>query len=519
MKDIKVLLIEHNEKRKIYKDKISQAIGSQNVILIEEYNIDVLRKSLEENYFDFIFTDAFFLPAGTSHDGTDQKEWYALTEIVTLVREVDKRVNLILFTQFNDRLQEADLDGIDYVFDKRYISSDLFVWQIKRLIERNLNEDLNEHILIKTILDNLRLKQDTCWRSEMVEMLEKYRNGINETDQINIIKSSVLKLSYNCGLSDKAKKLFEAIQLQESLNIAGNPTKWGHLRHVINVFWLGYYIINNEIIDIVNTGKITFKQKPDETKEFYLNLINKTWFITSIFHDIGILGEKIDSLKDRINKGLSIYPIDEIQNKIEFKNKDFTFKEYDSFKGLIAGSFQNLHELLNDKHSKNSPDHGVLSAITLFKEFKNDVKKDVFLDPAIQAIAFHNLFQKNRQFLSKFNFKEFPILNLLILCDLLEVWDRGTGFESIYNELPIEKIDLISLSISDQSLQLIINYRLHNSILPTDVLFENSETKIIEIITDEVYPILDEMNKGGMPSINIIFRLNNRKTIRHWPIN
>jgi len=122
MKDIKVLLIEHNERRFLYKDKIEQAIGSSNVVLIEEYDPEEIKSQLKNNYFDFVFTDAFFLPKGIPHDGSDQNEQFLLEEIVKIIRDFDKRTKVILFTQFNEKINGSQLDGVDYVFDKRYIS-------------------------------------------------------------------------------------------------------------------------------------------------------------------------------------------------------------------------------------------------------------------------------------------------------------------------------------------------------------------------------------------------------------
>jgi hypothetical protein len=517
MKSIKVLIIEHDDKRYVIKDIIERIVGENNVFLIDDYEIEKLKSTLQDNYFDFVFTDAFFLQKGLSHHYNRSEEKLLLKEIVTTIRESDKRVKIVVYTRFNDRLDEDQLSGVDYVLDKRVITADLFSWQLKRLIDRDLNANYEEHILISAILEFLKKEPQSIWGEDIVNMLKEYRNGINETDQINAIKVFVTRLATNCGFSSNATKMFEMLQLQEPLCNAGNPTKWGHLRHVINVYWLGYYIINNKLINIDTiTCKLnkTFSNESDKLLE-----INKVWFICSIFHDIGNLGEMVDSLIEIINMALSIYPVDKENNSIQFKNKDFEFGDFDALCSLIAETDQSLYKLIKEKHTRLKPDHGILSAMTLFKELHSNETNNTWLALAIKAIALHNIFQKSFENVIRYNYKKEPILNLLILCDLLEIWDRSTGFETIYNELPIEKIELSNIAIMDNNLYMKINYRLHNSILPTDSLFKIAKTKLTDIIAKMVLPILDAIQKNDMLHLKLEFKLNERISIHKWPTN
>ncbi|MCK4663250.1 MAG: hypothetical protein KAT68_10315 [Bacteroidales bacterium] len=512
MKKTKILLIEHDDKRDEYKNTIEQA--GAHVELIPEFDIEKLKEYINNNYFDFIITDVFFLPKGQSHHNQTLEDEYRLPEIVNTIRKIDKRVKIIVYSQFNNKLYHEDLEEVDYVFDKRYITSDLFKWQLERLIQSEMSYNYNEHTIIRKLLELLQSKTDLIWKDHLTEMLEGYRNGINEIDQVKAIKSSFIKIFQDFDFSDKASELLDAIQHQEPLNIAGSPTKWGHLRHVINVFWLGYYIINNGLIDINKYGNIIFS---DEVNiEDYSKFINQTWLIAALFHDIGHFGENINKLINQINKALSNYPDQLKENQLVEHRFNYTINEIDSLKAIIARENQTLHDLIKENHTESKTDHGFLSAMTTYKRIynKDNSQYKTFLDIALRAMALHNIFEKNITYLKEFSFNKLPFVNLLILCDHLEVWDRDTGFESMYNEPPLEKIELYELKIKNQVLHLTVNYQMHRALISSNVKI--TEDKLIELINKFIKPPLDHMKNELMPKIHITFRLNHRIELINW---
>ena len=132
----------------------------------------------------------------------------------------------------------------------------------------------------------------------------------------------------------------------------------------------------------------------------------------------------------------------------------------------------------------------------------------------IQAVAFHDILQKKRHSknLSKLSFSEHPLLIILIVCDILEVWDRNTGYETIYDNIPIESIELNNIDISEETLILSVNYRLHNQISYTDSTLDRERKKLKTIIEDKVEDILN-LIPDDFPKINVSYFLSGRKEI------
>jgi hypothetical protein len=136
---------------------------------------------------------------------------------------------------------------------------------------------------------------------------------------------------------------------------------------------------------------------------------------------------------------------------------------------------------------------------------------------ALQAISFHNIFENNLDLLEKYPLNKYPILNLLILCDHLETWDRETGFESKYEDRnKIQRIELVDLKSEDNILYLTINYQMYRAFIPANE--SNTEKSLIDLITTKVKPVFDKMRLNSILKLDITFLLNYRTELFHWPI-
>lgn len=499
-----ILLIEHETERVNYEYAIRQAGGQ--VILIEEYDEKKIEDSLKSNYFDFIITDAFFLPKDVNHDDPKEElDKYRLPEIIKLIRKYDRRVKIIVYTGYNEKLLTDDLTEVDFLFDKEYIKADMFVWQLKRLIQTSLSSNNYEHALVKELLIFLSKDDNQIWKEQIEQMLKDYRNGISESDQYEeILKSLYQVLLISFSDSENYKELLNYVRDFEKLNLAGSPKNFGHLRHVINVFWLGYYILNKLLI-----------KNPIINNSISLLDMNKSWLITSLFHDIGHFGENYEKLTGKIIELLKVYPHSD--NKLSI-NTDLNFSldngKMEAFKSIIAGSNPDLQELITT-NTKNKFDHGILSAMTLYKHlFNGDIDIRIKED-ALQAISFHNIFEKNIEFIEKQPFEKYPLLNLLILCDHLETWDRETGFESKFdNKTKIEKIELIDLKSENNILIIRVNYQMFRAFIPSNEV--ETERLLIELIITNIKPLLEKINFNSVLKMEIEFLLNYRKALYNW---
>lgn len=514
----KVLLIEHEKEEINQYQELLEKVGL-TVDILEKFDLTELKNKLN-NYYDIIITDAFFNhKERTSLTKDDSPGHYGLGKIIKTIREVDKQVVIIVNTQYNNSIEtEGDLDEVNYVFDKN-LNEDLFVWQIKQILKNEINSSLLSNYLVNQLNQLLKDKPSIIWRESMILMLQKYKEGQNEYDQMLAIKGSLNQLIMTCGFAGNNDTLLDQIIQQEILNIAGNPKKFGHLRHVVNVFWLGYYLINSEWPLIKNLADLIF---PDVTEEKRLYLLNKSWLIASLFHDIGQLGEKINSVIDSINDLLSIYN-SEPKKSVELKENGYEFPYFEVLKYKVAGEDLNLLDIF--KSGFELKDHGILSALiidqnlTISEEEVDEIKSELkqILKPALIAISFHNLFQKNLTNFKKYT-SNFPLLVLLIFCDIIEVWDRETGYESMLTS-DIKQIELYKINFEDEILNLTINYKLYKDVMNDNSILK-AKNHLIPLIEKNIIPLFKIINNNIFKNkFRIQYTVVNSTNIIHrWPL-
>ena len=75
-------------------------------------------------------------------------------------------------------------------------------------------------------------------------MNTEIKNARNE--QVYKSKEFLKEIAKVFNIDSQFIPLLDSIEKAEIFNIAGKPTSWGHLRHSINVYWLGYYLLNND---------------------------------------------------------------------------------------------------------------------------------------------------------------------------------------------------------------------------------------------------------------------------------
>lgn len=512
---IKVLFIEHDSDTiNDYMSLLEVKLGL-DVKLLKDYSVDSLTSALHD-FYDLIITDVYFnhKPETTKQSRGD----YKLDEIVRAIRNVDKNVIIIVNTQYNDYLETTGvLDSVNYVFDKN-LSQDLFVWQVKQILKYKINNNLLDNILISNILTLINNDSSLIWSVEIKSMVEKYREGKNEHDQIKSIENDLMNLLNKCGFTGGNKELINHISKQEIFNIAGNPNKFGHLRHVINVFWFGYFLINSNWKIAKDIGKELFSEEAEQER---LLLLNKSWFIASVFHDIGHLGEHLEDLISAINVTLSVYDT----NKTKTVSSDFMIEKNVFLSETIINTLadkdehEKLNALMGKFYESKKPDHGMLSAITVNNHLESPLVTKDFLPPALQAIALHNIFQKDKEILSSNIFKTLPLTKLLILCDLIEVWDRETGFESIYQSY-VEKLSLSKITLNDDKLEVIINFQLFKHV-NDDTTISIAESEINKKLDTVVIPLFEKMNWPDLKEkfrIKYVFNNNLDREIHTWPL-
>lgn len=290
----------------------------------------------------------------------------------------------------------------------------------------------------------------------------------NEFESYELIKDTIEHMWKN--ESNKGVGEFQLMKDFESI-LQRNIKYRDHLKHSLNVFLLGYYIINSIERDINN-------------RLFKLGDSNLTWLLASTFHDIGYPIEKIDDwLNDILKSLLGINP------KISINIGHYMPPIYNEFTKTISryhGFPEQAHinddfhldwdfySKLNEKLIEK--DHGVFSGLILAHELgiregflaAHDYNFVFNHIPACHAICTHTLDVE-------LSFGRHPYAALLKLCDELQDWGRPSL--SSYNDI---------VTISDIQVECETGRRIKLDINASSSRFSKLRDKFRQVITGAV---------------------------------
>jgi len=523
----RILFLEHERVGEEYRRAIERSGVVVDEVRYEERGqfIASLREVLKRKRFDLLITDAYFLPHGQDHNFPGVDGEYLLADIMRCVREIeDERMRVAVMSHFEILANHLDdLHKVHYLWDKAASPVSFVVWQIQR-IQEDAQKHLPQHALIDSILEIT--EQDMSppsppWRKEMMSMVRSYRNRVGGREQIESIRLALediaTRIGEKCGLS--FKKLLDALVAAEPLNLASKPSGWGHLRHSVNVFWLGYYMLNTGWL---NSLEISSKLFPGKTLDIVpkIRAVNAAWFLAAVFHDVGLIVEKAPNLVEHFNKLLKVYPHCDMMLELKGRKGIHELQKTHLSKVATVGSPSLADALVGMAGDEAMPagDHGLMSACCLLATFGEIVKPCEIVEQAALAVALHNLSKapsKNK--IPELDLDEFPLAGMLVLCDQIEVWDRQTGQESIYTGRGIECAELSNLSVgADNRLQMKVNYLPFRYVAPNETLMEKIHRDLKDAIDENVMPALNNLNISGAHKrrVKLTYMLDGRREIR-----
>jgi hypothetical protein len=528
---MKVLYLEHDPDREALKQAMEDAPAEVDGTIIFRDRETFLRDldgKLRNERFDLVVTDAFFLPDGQDHDDTGQEGDYLLDEIVGKVREFEEfRTRIAALTRYGGKLlaepMRTGLAKVDYLWNKIGITQAFIKWQVSRIREE-CERRFPAHLLVDRVIETCSGAEgsELPWHDNMNEMLKGYRTRHGEVNQISVVRGPLGAIAGCFDVQPEVLRLFDALARAESIHVAAKPAGWGHLRHVLNVFWFGYLVLNSGLFDMPSLWK-TASRQTGVGRDRLRDEINFAWLLAALFHDIGLLGEKVQKLADDCNSLLSLCPA--AGRRIEVSSKPVAdASRIRELRGTLsaalgtdlAGWFERLWD-----EATQPLDHGVLSAITLIDALGNKSHLSGIVTSAAAAAAIHNLAKQDFQ-MPMVRVEEQPVAALLLLCDQIQAWERDTGYEEILGSFPLECAELTALELSREKRRMmcVINYYPFREILPQELKMEELFNKLQEKIRSGVKPILDRICTTGRrrPENTVKFSLDRRRELEHWEL-
>lgn len=390
-----------------------------------------LRQRLDEG-FDVVLADIMF-PVGK--EGAEEN---CLGLIIATVREwsrangVFPALPIIAYTSF----AEAFRTSLDYgaeiydIWDKVLAVPQFVAWRFRRLAVE-LSRTRPDALLQQLIR---RMKSDLKWHSDVVEMTRKYTEGWTEADQIRRAGTSISNIGAKIGTPEAINAFWQAMMVWEPLIRSVAEGVRGHARHVINVFWLGYWILHNG----------SFRKWLDAESDQRFEELCTAWFFAGLFHDVAGCVEK----QGKVSKALStlMAPFPTIFTKTAVKEVDLEEATKLASEGEhVIEHFANIElkqaVLAQWRKSigKQEPDHGIVAAIHLIRSIGSGSNHAAAV-MAAKAMVLHNLIGSLPPDLV--NWSDEPLSCLLILCDQLQTWDRERGTDSLHQKPQPQRAEL-----------------------------------------------------------------------------
>lgn len=338
------------------------------------------------------------------------------------------------------------------IWDKSSASSEYAAWRLSE-ISKELSRIRPDALTQRLIRE---MKPHVGWHSHVVDMTKRYDTGWSEHDQIQRAGVAIENIADELEVWDQCGPMWNAMIDWEGLSRAVSTKTRGHSRHVINVFWLGYYLFNHELLRGIFSQywdkiKKNRKNMEDVFDDDPIKALCNAWFYAGLFHDMGGPVEKYFKVGSYLKTLLSIFkyvapPLADMpkMNAEEFMAKAQPWlNEFDA--PLIDLIKPALEESLND----DEPDQGVVAALHLRNEISQG-KQGCYAREGARAMSLHNLIPRLGDGISllPISWEKEPLVCMLLLCDQLQTWDRERGTETIKDGNQPSRAELSSLEIT-----------------------------------------------------------------------
>ena len=307
-------------------------------------------------------------------------------------------------------------------------------------------------------------------------MVKRYDSGLTEADQVEKAGTAVLYIADDLGTRDVCADAWQAMVDAESLVRAACRSTRGHARHVLNVFWMGYYILHHPELRtwterLWNTLVNERQRMGPVSKMAPAEALSAVWFYVAVFHDFTYLLEKSCEIQ-RYHLGIlpkfgdlgvsaanqqDYFAADLVDRLPKFLRKEFDDPRKED-KKPDSPSVAALKEVCVTGLSAKAPDHGLMSALHFHRMRLNDPQQSCLVAEAARAMALHHVAcevprDKIGELLS---WPKEPLACLLLLCDQLQTWDRERHDRTFRHDLP-ERAELSRLDVSQSSGEIRVN--------------------------------------------------------------
>jgi len=406
--------------------------------------------------FDLVITDVLFDHRMASGVAEIEPGGDAASEIrilfqavkrVSTTRLKGRSVPIILYTQQGSAVmpivRQYEHEIAD-VWDKAS-SSEFLAWRL-HTIAFHMAFGSSGRSLARLVASGVK----SAWEAAHVtQMATEYMRSGNEIDQIDAVTLPIRQIASDWKIQSPVDQMWKLFTGWEPLDRAASLAKRAHVRHAVNVFWMGHLLLNAVGLEGLKS-KIAFpisqgSASKDAANWDYNSLANLAWFLCGLFHDIGQPGlgvSEILAVQGRSWKPVLVPAatvLGEAKQAFSKAIGDFRLSFCERLTQMIidagksksigsspVGTMLRVFETYLVAHKDLHDDHGLLGACVLAEQLKlldnpSDTAKAAGVAACIAA-AVHNLAGKTGE--EPVSWENAPLACLLVVCDQLQAWDR-----------------------------------------------------------------------------------------------
>ncbi len=418
-----------------------------------------LATALEEYQPDIVLADVYFQPEGTS---PPEPETDHLAEILHEVRRWDQispygfPTPIIAYTGVGKAALEKCLEQRNVLYDiwdKTSAVPKYVIWRFQRLAA-----ELTRHrpdATLQKLIAAMPSDQLPVWHTHILKMVKKYGEGHTEHGQIENCRDSLQSIFNEVSPKNSVTliKMWDMMTESEPLLRAADTKIRGIARHSINVFWLGYWLINNPLL-IDNMSQLWNEMIKSRADADSLNDVspieglNTVWLIASLLHDVGKFHENHNSIIIKSSKIVKDF------ESLQMGNSSWSSGDVNAVPNAVKGILfrikksdddkmvEELQTYISERSNSKKPDHGAIAAAYLvnissstdlndhFRHYTLEAARAILLHSCIPEILSSKPRDKRDNYL-RIEWQRDPIASLLLFCDQIQTWDRHNNYRDI----------------------------------------------------------------------------------------
>ena len=471
---------------------------------------------------DLVLADVWF---GRGADGST-KPRDRLDDIIDIVRSrslefgLERPIPIIAYTGRGPSALKDCIRRRSHLFDiwDKQTASPIYVtWRLAQLAAElsRIRPDALMQRLIRQMNSNVP------WHHRVIDMTKRYNSAWTESDQIERVGATIQDIAHDLRVwNSPCQAMWGVMQKWESVSRATSYKARGHARHVINVFWLGYYLLHHPLLKewfveawkavIIDRGKLSLVKDDDP-----LVALSNCWYFAALYHDSAgcvqkhlsvrqFAEEMVDTFKDTIG------PTPKIK---EWPPKDLSMKADDLFGQLGEEVRKLLQPLWKDSVKHGAPDHGIVAALHIMRSV-TDPRQACFAREAARAMAVHNLVGDLKNDMQIFKWESEPLMCLLLLCDQLQTWDRERGDSTLRGPDSPDRAQLSDLIVKQEgdrvTICMSIDYIAPRHLDHATEIFERVKTALEMTLKDKPNRALARIAKPWPFNLQVTCRLSGK---------